>query len=90
MESNLEKPKVNENITLQDLGDEVLLYDSDKENVHVLNNTANAIWNLCDGEHTIDDIQKHLEEQFPDVSEDHIVEDIRTTIMEFKEKKLII
>jgi hypothetical protein len=57
MNESLEKPKAKESVTLQDLGDEVILYDSEKENVHILNNTAYIIWNLCDGQHTIEDIR---------------------------------
>lgn len=85
-----QKPKTRDHVILQDLGDEVLLYDSEKENVHILNHTAHAIWSLCDGQHTIEDIQEHLGSQFPDIAEADLIEDIRTTVMEFKEKRLII
>lgn len=90
MNESLEKPKAKENVTLQDIGDEVILYDSEKENVHILNNTAYIIWNLCDGQHTIEDIREHLERQFPDIAESDLTEDIKTTLNEFVEKKLII
>jgi len=91
MNESLEKPKARENVTLQDIGDEVIIYDSEKENVHILNNTAYAIWNLCDGEHTIEDIHEHLERKFPDIAaETDLIEDIKTTLNEFLEKKLII
>jgi len=59
MESDY-KPKAKDNLTIQDLGDETLIYDPERDNVHVLNATAQAIWNLCDGSHTIKDIQKTL------------------------------
>ena len=90
MNGNLEKPKARENVTLQDLGDEVMLYDSEKEDVHILNNTAYAIWNLCDGEHTIEDIQKHMGSQFPDITEEDLIGDIKVTLDEFIEKKLVV
>lgn len=90
MTENSYKPKAKNSVTIQDLGDEVILYDSDKENVHFLNHTAHAIWNLCDGKHTLLNIQEKLERQFPEINAADLSEDIRTTIMEFKGKKLII
>jgi len=83
------KPKRRENITIQDLGDETLIYDPEKENVHILNATAKAIWDLCNGENSIEDIQKNLINLFPGVSQDDLLSDISTTINDFKDKNII-
>ena len=63
----MEKPKVRNDITLQDLGDEIMLYDTDGEKVHVLNHTAGIIWNLCDGQHSIDQMQQELLQKYPEM-----------------------
>jgi hypothetical protein len=90
MNVNTDKPKAIDNLTAQDLGDETILYDSKKENVHILNETACVIWGLCDGKHTIEDMQRHLEEQFPDVKKEELNNDIMTTLKELQEKKLFV
>ncbi len=84
------KPKVMDGITVQDLGDEVMLYDSGRENVHVLNHTASAIWYLCDGNHTIEEIRKHLEEKFPEVPGSDLIDDIIATIDKLKQRNLVV
>lgn len=84
------KPKAKENLTIQDLGDETLIYDPESEKVHVLNATAQAIWNLCDGSHTIEDIQKSLANTYPQVSQNDLLTDINTIVDDFKDKKIII
>ncbi len=38
-----------ENIVVQDLNDEVLVYDLDRNKAVCLNETAMIVWNLCDG-----------------------------------------
>ena len=70
----MEKPKARQDITVQNMGDEVLLYDSDRENVHVLNHTAHAIWSLCDGNHTIEDIQEKIQGQFTGAKGSNLIE----------------
>ncbi|MCX8042512.1 MAG: PqqD family protein [Desulfobacterota bacterium] len=84
-----EKPKRKENITVQDLGDETLLYDSERENVHILNYTAQLIWNLCDGEHTIEEIFNCLIKNFPNVPQGDLFSDLQTIINDFKDKNII-
>lgn len=83
------KPKVKNNITLQDLGHEAILYDSERENVHVLNHTAQIIWKLCNGENSIEDIQNHFLKEFSDINKNDLINDIQKTINEFKEKQLL-
>ena len=42
----------------RDLVAERILYDVSGKVIHVLNEVAGFIWDLCDGEHTVDDIVK--------------------------------
>ena len=90
MSEILKKPKARQDITVQNMGDEVLLYDSDSENVHVLNHTAHLIWGLCDGKNTVEDIQEKMQRQFPGSEELDLIEDILMTVHDLKEKKLIL
>ena len=42
------------------LGDELLLYVGNRESAYALNESARAIWDLCDGTRTADDIAREL------------------------------
>jgi len=47
-------------IIAQHVLDEMVLYDSEKEEGYSLNQSARGIWDLCDGQHTILDICNEL------------------------------
>jgi hypothetical protein len=49
----LTKPKARrEGLIVQDLSDETLVYDLDRDRAHCLNQTAALVWNQCDGDRT--------------------------------------
>lgn len=45
-------------LVVQDVPDEVLVYDLDSNKAHCLNNTAAMIWRSCDGKTSITDIAR--------------------------------
>jgi len=47
-------------LLVQELPDEVLIYDVERNVVHCLNGTAARVWALCDGERTISEIAQLL------------------------------
>jgi Coenzyme PQQ synthesis protein D (PqqD) len=83
------RPLARSDITVQVIGDEVMLYDSDNEKIHVLNHSAYAIWQLCNGENSLADMCEHLAVRYTDSSLD-LIDDIKTTIDEFIKKGLLI
>jgi hypothetical protein len=52
----------NENIVVQNLHDEVLVYDLTINKAFRLNETASIIWQLCDGERQVFEINRQLNE----------------------------
>lgn len=48
-------------IVIQEVPDEVLVYDLDANKAHCLNQTAALIWKSCDGSRSITDIAKRVE-----------------------------
>lgn len=48
------------NILVQNLDKEVLLYDLERDKAYCLNETSGMIWNLCDGENTVEDIRRRV------------------------------
>jgi hypothetical protein len=73
---NAKKPQQKKGILVHQAGDEWLFYDQEEKSVHVLNSTAEFIWRLCDGNHTLSDMEKQLHETFL-VPKDS---DIRTSV----------
>jgi hypothetical protein len=83
------RPLARSDITVQLIGDEIMLYDSDNEKIHVLNHSAYAIWQLCNGENSLADMCKQLAVRYADSSLD-LIDDIQSTIDEFIQKGLLI
>jgi hypothetical protein len=52
-----------EGLVIQELPDEVLVYDRDRDEAHCLNQTAALVWKYCDGETTVTNIAKRLENE---------------------------
>ena len=55
------KPKIrHENLVVQDLNSEVLIYDLKRDKAFCLNETARVVWQACDGSNTLSDIGEQL------------------------------
>ena len=63
----------NEELVVQELPDEVLVYDLKQHKAHSLNPTAAFIWNRCDGQTTASEIASLMEKEWrTPVSEDAV------------------
>lgn len=83
-----EKPKRKDNLVAEDMDDDVLVADFRKSEMHVLNPTAAAIWEMCDGEHTAEQIADTLAEHFG-VTAEEIQSDVANMLADFNEKGLL-
>lgn len=55
-------PRMRErDLVVQEVADELLVYDLETNKAHCLNNSAAAVWKLCDGERSVEDISRHFE-----------------------------
>jgi hypothetical protein len=48
---------------VQELPDELLVYDLNRQKAHCLNRTAALIWNRCDGKTSVEQLVRILEEE---------------------------
>ena len=67
MKKTIENPAAlarNDELVVQDLPDEVLVYDLKNHKAHCLNKTAAFIWNHCDGQTTADEIAKMMQKEW--------------------------
>lgn len=74
------------NLVIQDIAEEILVYDLTSNKAHCLNETAAFVWRVCDGKNSISEIKRHLELS----SGEEVKEDlIRLAIEQLKERDLI-
>ena len=57
MMNNPNNPMARQNgLVVQEMPDEVLVYDLDTNKAHCLNNSAALVWRACDGTNSVADI----------------------------------
>jgi Coenzyme PQQ synthesis protein D (PqqD) len=52
-----------EGLVVQELSDEVLVYDSERNKAHCLNRTAALVWNHCDGNSSVAEMARAIAEE---------------------------
>lgn len=62
-----------ENIVVQETGDEVLLYDLNDNKAYCLNETSAAVWELCDGNRSVTEINVKLSEKMKQSTSEELV-----------------
>ena len=86
---NTAKPVRKQGLIVQDMGRESLLYSAEGKVIHVLNPTAKLIWELCDGAHTIEGMEREVRANFSTSEEHNVIEDIKQTLDLFVSKGII-
>lgn len=62
-----------EGLVIQDMPEEILVYDLDTNKAHCLNQTAAFVWKACNGENTVSDISELFSRQSSDpINEDFV------------------
>jgi len=63
-----------EELVVQELGDETLVYDLQRDQAHCLNPTSAAVWRRCDGHATSSQIRARLQEELGTAVDPRVVE----------------
>lgn len=82
-------PTRNPDVLLKDMGGETLLYNSGRKEVHIINPTARLVWELCDGEHSLQSIEQSIHNHFSISEEQDIQGDVMRTLDLFRSKGLL-
>ena len=85
----VERPERREGVLARKIGDECMLYDSDKGAVHVINSTAEFVWGLCDGSHSVEDMINQMTDKFEVQDGTDIKSDIEHVLVKFKKIEVI-
>jgi Coenzyme PQQ synthesis protein D (PqqD) len=68
------KPKArDDNLFVQQLGDELILYDMERGKYHQLNGTAALVWKSCDGRRTLTDLTALVRAQRSPEADEEVV-----------------
>lgn len=63
----------NEGLVIQEMPDEILVYDLETNKAHCLNETAAFVWKACDGRNSIADITKLFGEQSKAIVQEDLI-----------------
>ena len=89
-EDSSHRPKTREGLIFRQLDEEWVVYDSDGEQLHVLNGTAVLVWLHCNGDNSTGDIANAVGEVFDQqVDRSSLERDVTDTIAEFASKGLL-
>jgi len=83
------KPRQTEGVFRQELDSEAVLYHSATGKIHILNPTAERIWDLCDGSHSLEDMEAAIRQSFQIPDETPVAEDIAETLGNFVSNGLV-
>ena len=84
------RPVRKPDITVKQVGSEVIVFGRADKEIHVLNATAKLIWDLCDGKHTVEEIEASIRSRFSVPPESNLTEDIQKTLRVFDQKGLLV
>lgn len=81
-------PKQREGLSLQPVGDELLVLDLQADTIHQLNTTAGWIFEQCDGHTSVETLVDELEGAYG-LDRQRIEADVRDTLAQLRNLRLI-
>ena len=81
-------PRQKPDYRLETLDGEMLLYHSGDTKIIYCNQTASLVWQLCDGQRSVERITTLLRNAYPE-ADDTIADDVTATLSQFAEQGVI-
>jgi hypothetical protein len=66
-----------------------MLYDAEKGRVHIVNDTAQSVWEMCDGAHDVSEMVEGLRGTYDLPAEASVREEVATILGSFSEQGLL-
>lgn len=82
-------PRARQDVVLQEIGREGLLYDRGGQLVHILNVTALAIWKSCDGNRDVAALETLVRDHFSQIDGHDVRQDIESLLAKLDERGLL-
>ena len=83
-----DKPARNVSCRMEELDDEVLLYNPANNKTLYINKSASIIWQLCNGEQSVAEIIKMIQDAYPG-NEEELQKDIMATMKELADNEAV-
>lgn len=87
--NNSNKYKQAENCLLEDMDGEMLLYNPDNAMTLHLNGPSVIVWELCDGQKSVQEIIDLVKEAYPEQA-DQVADDIATVIEDLSARNVLV
>jgi hypothetical protein len=84
-----DRPKPRPDLVIEVLGEEIMIYDTANDQVHVLNETARLIWDALDGQRSLADLVSMVMEHFDVPPERDLDADITRMLQDLWHKQLL-
>ena len=82
-------PQRRDDLIVDESDNELIMLDGEAEAIHVLNPTAKHVWDLCDSQHTAEDIEQLLRKRFSVPPERDVLTDVIETLNTFQNNGLL-
>jgi hypothetical protein len=76
-------PLRKEEIVCQKLGDDWILYDPEPGSIHIINAMAEFVWTMCDGCHSIDEMERQIADAYEVPAATNVRADVQSVIQSF-------
>ncbi len=83
------RPLRKDAVSVRKLEDECLLYDEAKGRLHVVNAAAGSVWELCDGSHSLREMEAKIRDAYEIPPGTDLAADIHRTLDEFANLELL-
>ena len=83
-----DKPARNDSCRMEELDDEVLLYNPANNKTLYINKSASIIWQLCNGEQSVAEIIKMIQDAYPG-NDEELQKDIIATMKELADNEAV-
>ena len=84
-----DKPRRNDDCRMEELDDEILLYHPGNNKTLYVNKSASIIWQLCNGEHSVEEIIQLLNDAYPG-DQDALKQDVLDTLGRLSENDAVL
>jgi Mg2+/Co2+ transporter CorB len=87
---SIKGPLRKDGVLSRKLGKEWMLFDPEKGAIHIINAMAEFVWNMCDGSHSLDEMERRLKDvyQVPDGA--NLNRDLQSIIQSFTSMGLLV
>ena len=83
------RPLRKEGIVCQKLGDEWILYDPEAGSIHVINAMAGVVWRMCDGCHSIEEMERQIADAHEVPVGTNVSADVQSVIQSFADRGML-